>query len=439
MPATFRKPSPASTPTVSRRQRSALPGQTFVLFAFASFVLVGFMALAVDGGFILAERRQVQSAADAGALAAAGSLSMNRTAQITPAGEFYGGALNGGDGATASVNWPPSSGPYAGNGDYVEVIVTKPVQRFFLGAIYNGPWQVTARAVAGVEPEPRAYALLALNGCSGTGNSIYINGSGSINVHQGSIMSNCHIARSGQSSVVTAGGTIDAAGTVDAGSLWNAGQGIWNNRRPVSDPIVTNGILPPQRSDAQNVRTVTTAAQLQSAVTNLNASGRCPNGSTCVMQPGYYGGNLSIEVQGTLEMQPGIYYFGDSFTITTISSSATIRGTNVLLYVTDSARFDPANAAIRLSANATSLYTGGLDGMVMWIANCTPFLMQSNGTFILDGVIYAPCSLVRLYGSPGSNGIQVIVGQLELAGSGSFDILYREYIRTDSPRAWLVE
>ena len=40
-------------------------GQVMIIFAMAALVLVGFVALAVDTGFLMAEKRQTQSAADA--------------------------------------------------------------------------------------------------------------------------------------------------------------------------------------------------------------------------------------------------------------------------------------------------------------------------------------------------------------------------------------
>ena len=41
--------------------------------------------------------------------------------------------------------------------------------------------------------------------------------------------------------------------------------------------------------------------------------------------------------------------------------------------------------------------------------------------------------------TPDSNGLQVIVGDLEIKGTSDFKINYREYVTSDIPQAWLVE
>lgn len=59
---------------MNRKVESAPKGQVLVLVALSIFVLVGFTALAVDGGNLYATRRKMQNAADAGALAGARQL-----------------------------------------------------------------------------------------------------------------------------------------------------------------------------------------------------------------------------------------------------------------------------------------------------------------------------------------------------------------------------
>jgi uncharacterized membrane protein len=54
-----------------KRKHPSESGQAIVLLAISIVVLLGFTALAVDGGMIFSDRRHAQNAADAAALAGA--------------------------------------------------------------------------------------------------------------------------------------------------------------------------------------------------------------------------------------------------------------------------------------------------------------------------------------------------------------------------------
>jgi len=51
-------------------------GQAIVMIAFGFIVLIGFAALAIDGGMVYSDRRHAQNAADAGALAGGGAAAL---------------------------------------------------------------------------------------------------------------------------------------------------------------------------------------------------------------------------------------------------------------------------------------------------------------------------------------------------------------------------
>ena len=122
-----RVPSPDALRLPSRTH--AEPGQVLIIFALATFVLVGFIALSVDAGFLMAERRQTQNAADAAALAAAQSLYRAKKGEIQGAATAYG-QLNAGLSAVVDASNPPLTGDYStvvDKDDYVQVTI--PVQR----------------------------------------------------------------------------------------------------------------------------------------------------------------------------------------------------------------------------------------------------------------------------------------------------------------------
>ena len=70
-------------PLAWQSPRPAHRGQTIVIFALASLVLLGGLGLALDGGFLLSKRRAMQNAADAAALAGATALKGNNANGFT--------------------------------------------------------------------------------------------------------------------------------------------------------------------------------------------------------------------------------------------------------------------------------------------------------------------------------------------------------------------
>jgi prepilin-type processing-associated H-X9-DG protein len=401
-----------------------------IIFALAAMVLVGFVAMAVDAGFLMSERRQAQSAADAGALAAATDVLRNKSlAVVQNAGKAYAAENADVPQANVTINWPPASGEYAGNMKYVEAIVTKEVDKFFVGALYDGDWEVTARAVAGVEPYPRPYALLALNAPG-----LYINGTTTVYVEGGSAMSNSNISSSGGSNIFFADGSIDAAGTISGNSNWSAAEGINPGLSPILDPLLGTPV-PPKGT------TITSAMLTAAGFTVSGPKWTCAG--TCTLPAGYYHHSninpTTIESGGTVNLAPGTHFFDGNITLSNSSTTSWIRGTNVLLYFTGNSAFTPKNGNVQLTAPSSSPYSGGIDGMLLWIANCSTFVSSGNGVFSVEGVIYAPCSHVELHGTPGGVGVQVIVGDLVIQGTSEFRILYREYVKMDKPKVWLTE
>ena len=149
--------------TTKSRSRSD-GGQTMILMALLLGVLIGFVAMVVDVGFMLYERRALQNAADAAALAGAQELSGSPSAAEAIAQQYA--LANGVDTADPNYTFVATT-PYAGDSDAIEVEVTSKVG-FLLGPILGlDVGNVSARAVARVTGDP-SYALFQTDpGCSG--------------------------------------------------------------------------------------------------------------------------------------------------------------------------------------------------------------------------------------------------------------------------------
>ena len=103
---------------------------------FAIVGLVGITALAVDGGNAYADRRRAQNAADSTALAAA-LARIKGQAWLSQA--YLVARTNGysNDGTTnaVTISSPPTTGPYKGNLEYIQVQITSRVRTYFASVV----------------------------------------------------------------------------------------------------------------------------------------------------------------------------------------------------------------------------------------------------------------------------------------------------------------
>jgi Flp pilus assembly protein TadG len=201
-------------------------GQALILIAFAAIALFGITGLAIDGSNKYSDRRHAQNAADtavlAGALARANTLTNNpglSDAEVCPsaspgalcqaisnaaldraANNGYDDNLVTNEVKVYTCNHPDSDcGPYAGNKNYLKVIITSTVDTYFLRVLGINQSQnvVSAVALAGKGGKLGDGAMLISYdpspNCStgGTGgSSVSVEGSTTINLNGGGIFVN---------------------------------------------------------------------------------------------------------------------------------------------------------------------------------------------------------------------------------------------------------
>lgn len=384
-----------------------------------SFVLIGAMALALDVGYLLSERRQAQNAADAAALAGGVALLNGESNQaVAGAAIEYaaknGVGVNGDNAASVGVNVVGTN-----RDGRVEVELSVPVQRFFVGVVYTGDWSVSARAVSEInDNRDGEYALIALEEPG-----MYVNGNMTIDVIGGSAMSNGNVARSGGANAFTVDGTIDAAGYVSPNGHWEAPAGFNGNRPKIDNPF--GGVSAPQRASLEDF-----------GDDDEVEAPDCRN-NDCTLEPGYYKDLGKIDIRnGTATLMPGVYYF-DGTSIDLGNTNSRIEGDGVMLYFNGPAHstyFFPKNGEVDLRAPDSAPYAGGPSNIVIWIDNCTEVDSYGNGEFYLEGVFLAPCSDVWLHGNPYGETIygQVVVGTLDIRGTSDFVVRYMDL--GDTPR-----
>jgi hypothetical protein len=136
------------------RAASSESGQILIAVALLSVVLIGFLGFALDGGYLYLVRRRAQTAADAGAIA--GALHLWQGSGDVNTAVRRDAALNGFPGVNEVIpNHPPVEAalPFR-NPNYVEAIIARPHDPFFMDLLGFGTTTIRARAVAGPVNSP---------------------------------------------------------------------------------------------------------------------------------------------------------------------------------------------------------------------------------------------------------------------------------------------
>ncbi|HEY4166776.1 MAG TPA: pilus assembly protein TadG-related protein [Reyranella sp.] len=122
---------------------------SIILLAVWLPVLAGAVAIGIETGELYRVKREMQSAADAAALAGAIDSMASRTSSITNDAKYEAqrnGFTDNGDTVTVAVNSPPTSGPNVRTNNAVEAIIHKKVGAGLLGSL--GTFTLSARSVA---------------------------------------------------------------------------------------------------------------------------------------------------------------------------------------------------------------------------------------------------------------------------------------------------
>src|ERR1017187_3129526 len=146
-------------------------GQVAILTILCLTCLLGFVAFAVDVGLLLRAKRVEQTAADSAVMAAAAEFSYGDMLTAAQADAVQ----NGVPASAVTVNGPPTGpkyGPNAGNGSYVEVIISQSQPTFFMNMFGRSAMTVGARAVATTVPSPSCVVTVQSNPPSGIGLSM---------------------------------------------------------------------------------------------------------------------------------------------------------------------------------------------------------------------------------------------------------------------------
>ena len=395
-------------PNVNTSER----GQAIVLLAVGFVMLLGFTALAIDGGMVYADRRQAQNAADSAALAAALAIVNGQdwsAAALNRANT--NGYDNNGVTNTVQVFYPPASGQYAGDTEYVQVIIIADVDTALIHFVYSGPVQNTVEAVARAKPgsvgplfNGDAIVGLKPEGCD----VVWKHGNSKTTVTGGGIWTNSndpncafrYVGGAGSLSVPAphsinvVGGASYSGGTPDATVVEGAPQFPY-------PPLVD--------------------------IVEPTCSGEASwDPATNTLSPGNWSGNFPPDRDTTLA--PGIFCITD--TDFRLNANDTLVGNDVLIYMAAGGNIHwSGQAEITLAGRSSGEYKG----LLLYVAhqnyaspgNCRLTINGSaDSTFV--GTIYAPTCDISFLGCAENTGFrsQLVGYTVEVGGDTDLDIFY---------------
>ena len=384
-------------------------GAVLVYTALAMPVFLGVVGLSVDIAGWQAQKRQLQTIADAAAMG--GALERMRTGSssaVQPAA-LVDAKTNGYNPARdqIAVNIPPNSGARAGHNDSVEVIVRRATPTLFSHLFLPSTNHVSARAVA--VGDINDTCVWALNPDKQA--AFKVSGSAVVNLACG-IFDN---SSDPDSLVQTGSGCLTATKMKTVGG-WNAdciSSEPITGANPISDPL---GAL--QEPTNQPSCVVDTAISVN-------------GGEEVTLDPCVYTKSITVNAGGSLHFNPGLYVLDGAGL--TINSTEPVDGVDVHFYLTENSGNSAAisiagGADVHLVAGTTDDY--GMAGILFYHDRNAPtnvtHSLAGGANMDLEGILYFPTTDVKYSGGSSfdTNASMIIADEVQITGNtnlGDFD------------------
>lgn len=454
-------------------------GQLLVILAVALVVLLGFTALAVDGGAILADRRTDQNGADAATLGGVGAVSeyiesnkiynlncedfKNYTdVKLNPDGSVkrplvqlginaaISRAANNGfdiDGFVIEANNPLPAGKAnvvtydtttcESNEIKYPVIISKDVKTSFMHFVFGGLATNKVESTASLLPLHDigwGYTIVGLKkDCSSSNPTVEFDGNNTVKIGSssppkttGGVFSNGVLDVNGKGSSEF---KIEVNGDINylcnpGGYINPSGAPVSPTPAPASDPFVTPEITPPTCESFVDPPQI--------------------NKNTPPLKPGSYHGLKVSGAKDILTMGPGLYCFDQDF----IVSSGTVTGTGVTIFMTNGASVkinagtdpkvtptpipDSELATVKLSPPTNAVCSPGSNNcsipkVLIYLApgNTGSVSLEGNSVSQFDGLVFAPNGSVDVGGNNNSTttmGISVIAWTVKVHGNVTLNL-----------------
>jgi hypothetical protein len=424
-------------------------GGIVLLLAASLTGLIGVVAIGLEGGLLMDQRRRVQAVTDAAAMAAAVDLYENYPAHdgLDPSSTAKDCALNAaakmgyahdGQRTKITVNIPPEFGPHKGIYGYVEVMVQHDQPRFFSRLFGASDMVIKSRSVAKGRWASAKTGILVLD--LHETEALKANGGGTVEVIGADIIVNSDddaaTAGDGTGTILRAsgGGRFKLTGGVKSNTTLEGPVDF--NQKPTPDPLA-HLPLPTLPSTAQDARTM--PANSDVARTYLDALGINWKdvGQFYILEPGRYdrmpnfNNNDVVILKQASAGNGGIYYLNDSgFTSTgaTIVQDPTGGTTGGLMLYNDPTKISSGisitGGKVVIDPPTSGPYTG-ISIFQNRSANIDLSITGQGGMKIY-GTFYAAGAPIKITGSDAVGGdvigSQYISRTLQTGGNGKYKV-----------------
>lgn len=365
------------------------------LVALALVTLLATAGLAVDMGYMRYQKRLMQTAADAAALAAATDQNLGDPSQYQNDALAVAAANGFQDGVNNTTVAVTILGPLgAAPGTPVRVVIQKQYPAIFMQVVGIPNSTISAAGMATLSVSPNC--LVALDQ-AGTG----------VTLNAGVSAGNCGVMSNGP---LSGSGDITAAYVGVVGSVGGYGGTASPNTyqqilQPVADPL--SYLVPPTPSSPCTPKTVTAM------------SGPLMNGVE-TLTPGTYCG-IAIQDGAIVTFDPGLYILTASGLQITGTGTATSNGGGVTFYNTGTGAFSfTGSGAVDLSASTSPVDV--LPAGILFYqdpGNTTPADVSegATGNVKLSGTMYFPTASLTIAGSVNGTNAVTVAGSITVTGS----------------------
>lgn len=415
----------------SIQYKKSKPGQIIVIMAIVLIILLGFVAVAIDGSMIYSDRRFAQNAADAATLAGAGMAAQYMENHHVRYENFSCGdntvinAMNFGDSnavtraATNGFTITPGTSDLSVHavcrsiqlGSYYDryleytVKLKNTTATAFAHIFYNGPIENKVIAVVRVHPRTNlgmGYAIAALGLNCSTG-GMWMNGNIGVDTSGAGLFSNACMDFNGTSLSVTAHDPNEE-GIRYITSLSTSGHPTINPY-PIQAPLRMKQFVVPEPN-----------CSLLPSFGNVTVHG------VETLNPGNYTRIRMDNAGAVMNLNPGLYCLNGDFT----ANGGTISGTGITFFFSSGDFFTSGNVDVNLAAPLGD-DPPAIRGMLIYNIGTGSVTMQGTAISSYTGTVYAPNGPIEAGGTssllPTLN-TQLVGQKVTVGGSTSINIVF---------------